>query len=342
MQKRFLWAGAAIALVAAAAYIIFFYQPNSGSASSAREVKWLLSHQPTDVFDNATRVFADTLKRESGGTLKLVVIQPADVGVDKGDVPHKAVLDALASGVADIASAYTIPLGDNHADFRALNLPFLFASYDEANAALDNAALPILGSLSGDIRGLAFTMSGGFRIIASKTRNFTKTDDLKGARIATSGGPVAEATLKALGAVPVPMDLEHGTERDFSNIDGVETTYARLASALGGASAYTSHVSETNHSVFLTAVIASGAFYDSLTPAEQRALQDAALAAAKVEREDSIQLNASVKDSLKAEGSSVTELSGDVRAALVKATEPVYEEFKSSITPSLYQALIGR
>lgn len=343
MHKGLIWTVGVIALAALAAYIFFIYEAKGSNAlGSPREVTWLLSHQPTDVFENAAEVFADTLQKESGGTLALTIVSPEDVGVTKGDVPHAKVIELLGSGAADIASVYTIPLGKDYADFRALNLPFLFASYEEANTALDGAALPILESLDGNVRGLAFTMSGGFRIIASKNTDVETLEDISGKRIATSGGTIAEATLRALGAVPVSMDLETGNSRDFGTIDGVETTYARLSSALGGTSAYTAHINETNHSVFLTAVIAGGTFYDSLTPLEQAALRKAAIAAASVERNDSVALNASVKESLKKEGSTVTELSPAAREAFVKATASVYAQFKTDFTESIYSALAGQ
>ncbi len=332
----------AVVVIGLAAYAIFFHKATGSDASGAsRTVTWLLSHQPTDVFARAADVFDETLQRESGGSLSLVLMKPEDIGVEKGDVPHAKVLEQLSLGTADIASVYTIPLGNEYQDFQMLNLPFLFGSYEEANASLDGAALSILDTRMDNVRGLAFTMSGGLRIIASRNTDIRKMSDLKGKRIATSGGAVAEATLVALGAIPVPLDLENDGSRDFSSIDGVETTYARLSTALGSNTAFTSHINETNHSVFLTAIIASDTFFDSLTPVEQAALISAARAAAKVERQDSIALNATVKEALRAKGSTVNEISPVSHQEFVNATKAVYREFMSRFSPDVYDAVVG-
>jgi len=341
MHMRGVWTVIAAVLLGLVVYTIFFYDAKGGNASDApREVTWLLSHQPTDVFARAVGVFAQTLENESGGSLSLRVIYPKDVGVEKGDVPHATVLQLLDAGSVDVASVYTIPLGNTFEDFRILNLPFLFDSYERTNAVLDDTALPILDQLDGAIRGLAFTMSGGFRIIASKDLSIEDIQDFKGKRIVTSGGPVAEATLRALGATPVSQELESGSARDFSSIDGVETTYARLSAVLGSDTAFTAHINETNHSMFLTAVVAGGSFFDSLTPLEQRALISAARAAAKVEREDSMALNESVKEILRQGGSTIHELSTTSREAFVAATKSVYQEYSSRFSPDIYEAVV--
>lgn len=330
-------------MIGLAAYAIFFHEATGSDASGEpRTVTWLLSHQPTDVFARAADVFDETLQRESAGTLSLVLMKPEDIGVEKGDVPHAKVLEQLNAGTADMASVYTIPLGDDYEDFRMLNLPFLFNSYEEANASLDGGALSILDTRMDHVRGLAFTMSGGFRIIASKNTDIRTMSDLKGKRIATSGGLIAEATLTALGAIPVPLDLEGGGSRDFASIDGVETTYARLSTSLGSDTAFTTHINETNHSTFLTTIIASDAFFDSLTSVEQAALISAARAAANIERQDSIALNATVKEALRAKGSTINELSSESRNEFVNATKVVYQEFMSRFSPDIYKAVVGQ
>jgi TRAP-type C4-dicarboxylate transport system substrate-binding protein len=157
-----------LALLAAVAY--FLSVAGAGAQSpEARSVSWLLSHQPTAVFERAAAVFKDELEKETGGALTLVVRTPQDIGIEAGDVPNSRVLEALRSGEADIATAYTVALGYESPDMWAVNLPFLFANSDSVSDVLDGeAGAAIFDSLDrrGDIVGLAFTMSGGYRIIA--------------------------------------------------------------------------------------------------------------------------------------------------------------------------------
>lgn len=330
-----------LAILGAIAYGLSSVQAGA-QATDQRTVRWLLSHQPTDVFERAAAVFKEQLEKESGGSLTLTVVTPQDIGIEKGDVPNARVFEMLESGESDMATAYTVALGYEVPDMWAVNLPFLFENHADVSQTLDGdvgvAILDMLPQKYGVV-GLAFTMSGGYRIIASKNTQIDSLDDLRGKRIATSGGPVAEATLRALGAEPVRTDLEAGTvSLDASTIDGVEITYSRLGQVIGNTE-YTKYVNETNHSVFLTAILASTSFYDSLSAQEQLALRKAAVAAAQVEREDSLKLGESVRAQLIDSGSTVTRLTAESASAFYAATRAVYDSFAPQFTPSVAEAL---
>ncbi len=339
------------ALVALAVAVVAFSMFSGSSASKKQTnsspitVRWLLAHQPTSVFDRATKVFSDTLAKEGDG-MTLQIVTPREIGYTSGDVPHSEVLNQLSTGKAEMASAYTVALGQNDSSLWALTLPYLFASYDGLPAILDGQVgqqlLSTVENANSGIRGLAFTLSGGFRIIVSKNTAIHSLADLKGLHIATSGGPVAEATLKALGAIPVSTNLENGAQSfDAATIDGVETTYSRLAEVLGGKAEYTKYINETNHSMFLTAIIVNKDFYDSLSVKNQAAMKDAAMAAAAVERNDSIALGDSVKSQLLAEGSVVSTPSSQTRDIFAKATAAVYAQFSPTVGADIIRDLVN-
>lgn len=326
--------------------IVGMYNTSGREASvkvEPRQVRWLLSHQPTSVFDRAAAVFAEVLEKESGGTLTVDVVTPEEVGVMKGDIPNVDVFRYLDQGTVELATTYTVGLGNDAPLFWSLNLPFLFGSYAQAGTILDGSAgRSVLDAASQtSAHALAFTMSGGFRIIASKNTKITSLSDLKGKRIATSGGPVAEATLKALGAVPVPTNLENGAPViDVETIDGIETTYSRLSAVVGSQTEYVKYVNETNHSLFLTTILAGNAFYDSLSDGDKTALQKAALAAAAVEREDSITLGEQTKEVLKKNGSIIV-APADI-PAFRSAVQSVYEKFTPTFGAELITDLQGQ
>ncbi len=313
-------------------------------APQVRHVRWLLSHQPTSVFDRAATVFAEVLEKESNGTLTVDVVTPQEMGVARGDIPNLDVLRYLDAGTVELATTYTVGLGNDAPAFWSLNLPFLFESYAQAGAILDGSAGRAIldtASTQTSAHALAFTMSGGFRIIASKNTKITSLSDLKGKRIATSGGPVAEATLKALGATPVATNLENGAPViDVETIDGIETTYSRLSAVVGSETQYVKYVNETNHSIFLTTILAGNAFYDSLSAGDKTALKKAALAAAAVEREDSISLGEQTKKVLQESGSIIV-APADV-PAFRNAVQSVYEKFTPTFGAELITNLRGQ
>jgi TRAP-type C4-dicarboxylate transport system substrate-binding protein len=331
VSRKWLLALFTVLLCGAIVVVMAAYRTSAHAQTGVIQVRWLISHQPTDVFKNATRVFAQELAKDSNGTMSLQVVTPEDVGVMHGDIPNSQVFQLLDSGNVQLATAYTVALGQQDPAIWSLNLPFAFDSYDQLPAFLDGpTGMQLLGTLASTTgaRGLAFTMSGGFRIIASKDKSITSPADLKGLRIATSGGPVAEATLKALGAIPVPLDLESGNANiDPNTIDGVETTYTRLSEVLGSNNEYTKYISETDHSVFLTAILANDSFFDSLSPKDQQALEKAALAAAQAERQDSITLGSTTRTQLQTEGSVITTLAPAEQSAFKTAVQPVYAQF---------------
>jgi C4-dicarboxylate-binding protein DctP len=332
-------------LIGVVALVYVFFGVGAAGAEKSKEIRWLLSHQPTDVFARAADVFRSELEKETSGSLTLRVITPQDIGILKGDVPNEVVLRMLRNGETDIATAYTVALGFDTSDMWAPNLPFLFSNHAAVSDMLDGSlGESILSSLSsrGDVLGLAFTMSGGYRIIASKNTAISSLKDIAGKRIATSGGPVAEATLRSFGAEPIRTDLEAADPQlDASTIDGVEITYSRLGQVIGDTE-YTKFINETNHSVFLTAILTDSRFFASLTPTEQAALQKAALAAARVEREDSRILGESVKAQLKASGSTITELSTDASTSFVAAAKSVYDAFVPQFTDDVASAIQGK
>lgn len=337
----------AVAVVLGAFVVTGMYNRPGTEVSAQAEpqhLRWLLSHQPTSVFDRAAAVFAEVLEKESNGSLTIDVVTPGEVGVGKGDIPNTDVFRYLEDGTVELATTYTVGLGNEVPAFWSLTLPFLFESYAQAGTVLDGSAgQSILDTASGQTsaRALAFTMSGGFRIIASKNTKITSLSDVKGKRIATSGGPVAEATLTALGAVPVPTNLEDGAPAiDVDSIDGIETTYSRLSSVIGSQTQYVKYVNETNHSLFLTTILVNGAFYESLSPQNRVALQKAARAAAAVEREDSVTLGEKTKGELAASGSVIV-IPADT-AAFHEAVQSVYEKFTPLFGAELIAALRGQ
>lgn len=307
-------------LVAFASYAL---QKNEAIADEQMSVRWLISHQPTGVFDRAAETFASEIEAQTNGRMTIEVITPQDIGWTDGDIPNSEVERMLKSGEADIATLYTVPLGQKAPALYALNLPYLAPTYEAAETLLQSEkAAEIMKSLAGsDLRPLAFTMSGGLRIIAAKDFSVRTPQDLKGKRIATSGGPVAEETLRALGAIPVSTNLESG-RLAIDDVDAVETTYSRLAAVAHANNSFTSYISETNHSIFLTMIVAGESFFERLSADDKQALATAASTAARVERADSAAFADTVKKELLKNGASIQE--NVPREALKQLTAGVY------------------
>ncbi|MFZ2886842.1 MAG: TRAP transporter substrate-binding protein DctP [Minisyncoccia bacterium] len=332
-----------VALTAGTLFLFFAFSGTTSTAQSNSElvrVRWLLAHEPADVYVRSITILANELRRESDGSMVLETVTPSDIGI--ANPTHTEILAALERGDVELSSTYGVANGFDDERFWVWQFPFLFNSYAEVEAAFTSSegeALLVGLDQQTSIRPLAYTLSGGFRILAS-SRKINSVDDLHGLRIATVGGPVAEAVWQSVGAVPISLGAEDSI--DTIGVDAVETTYARLASVVAARPEYARHLAETNHSLFLTTIVASDAFYNSLTPDQQQALSRAVRTAAAAERADAIDLNEKTKADLIAGGTIVTEFSVADRVAFVRATESVYDLFKAIAPDNVRSGLQGR
>jgi len=235
----------------------------------------------------------------------------------------------------------TSGVGEIEPNFYALDLPFLFRSHEHAAKVLDGKiGEHLLASLEkSQVRGLAFTYSGGYRVIPSLNRPLAAVKDFNGMRVRTTNSPVSQATLRQLGAVPVPLSLEDGhNAMSFGDIDAAETTYIRVTSVVGEKTKY---LNETFHSLFLTSILASDKFYKSLSIENQDALKRAALKAAQIERQDSIDDGVKVKAAFEKQGVKVVRMSASEEKAFRAKVKPVYTKFQKVFEKSLVDDIVA-
>ncbi|MSU73961.1 TRAP transporter substrate-binding protein [Candidatus Kaiserbacteria bacterium] len=307
------------------------------------QVKWLIAHEPISLFDRANKVFVDEFNKESDGTIEIHIVGPKDFGSDNGHLLTSEVFKALDGGQVQLATIVVTGLKTLDPKLEVLSLPFLFKSESAAGQVLDG---PIGEELletvnaSTTARGLAFTFSGGLMAIQSNSKQIRNLEDLKGLRIGTINGPVAEATLQSFGAITVPLDSGKGSpaiNKLLDTYDGIETPYTRIDTR--SSSTVPRYVSETNHSFFLTTILASDSFYNSLSAQDKGALVKAARAAAVAEREDSIALKEKNKVTLQERGTTIVTVSADATAAFKAKVVGVYAKFAPLFGADLIQKI---
>ncbi len=303
------------------------------SVSKAKpvQIKWLIAHEPVSLFDRAHKVFVDEFNKESDGAIEIQILGPKDFGSDSGHLLTSDVFKALDDGQVQLATVVVAGLKTVDPELEVLSLPFLFKSESAAGKVLDG---PIGSELletvnaSTTARGLAFTFSGGLMAIQSNSKQIRNLEDLKGLRIGTINGAVSEATLQSFGAITIPLDSGKGSpaiNKLLDTYDGIETPYTRIDT--GSSSTVPRYVSETNHSFFLTTILASDSFYNSLSAQDKGALMKAARAAAIAEREDSIALKEKNKAALQERGTTIVTVSPDETVAFKAKVVGVYAKF---------------
>jgi TRAP-type C4-dicarboxylate transport system substrate-binding protein len=294
-----------------------------------KTIRWVIAHEPIDLFLRAANRFSKQVKEQTNGAIDIEVLSLTDYAKKYNDgkkVTKHDLLQLMEDGTVEMSQMYTTWLGHYNKDMFVLDLPFLFRDHEHADRVLEgDIGEYLLEGLeqSSAVRGLAFTYSGGFRIVPSQ-QEYATVDAFKGAKIRTARSPVAVDTFLAVGATPVDtVELEEMNEAARAGvIDAGESTFVRVIPLEQDKSF--AYVNDTAHSLFLTSIIVANGFWDTLDTATQEIMKDAALNAARIERRESVVDVASVKNQL---GNRVVEMTADETAKFKTATEVVYSKY---------------
>ena len=318
--------------------------------STPRKVRWLIAHQPQELFVRTARAFSEELAKLCGNELdieiltypeyrerycaipNLEILDQADVDIEDA---IKSFWDALFDSNIEMSQIQVGQVGELYSDFHALDMPFMFEDHDHVSRTLEG---PIgqelchnLGQRTG-VTGLAFTYSGGFRVIGSNDPILT-LDELRNKRIVVQNPITLGTTIESMGgqAVPVPPNLWNKYDLlGKGEADAVETTYLRFNGK---------HVLKTNHSMFMTTIVISNKFWETLTQKQQQAFRAAALVASRREREWSIEDSNKFESSARANGVTITDISEHDKQALKHRSQITYVKSKHYFSPGLIKRI---
>ena len=307
------------------------------------KLTWVLAHEPYDLFLRAANKFSAEVSKKTAGAFEIEILgiqeyaQKYRNGVTVDN--RVGLLDLVESGEVQLSQMYTTTLGQKSQDMFVLDLPFLFEGHQHAERVLDGEiGRQLFDKLAQEskIQGLAFTYSGGFRIVPS-AEPIGKLEDLAGMRVRIPSSPVARDTFEAIGAVPVEMPIEDlaGALADKS-VDAGESTYPRIYSM--DQARHSKSIAHTEHSLFLTSLIINKDLWDSFDADTQAIFNEAALAAARIERQESIEDIDKTQTRAVEDGIQVTRLTQQDRAKFKSATANLHEKYDGIFT----KGLIGR
>jgi len=304
-----------------------------------RTIRWVLAHEPYDLFLRAAEKFAAEVSEKTQGEITIEVLgltEYTEKYLGGQQLDRYKIKDLVNDGTIEMSQMYTTTLGLVDQDMFVLDMPFLFEDHAHAARVLDGAVgqqlMDQLASKS-EIKGLAFTYSGGFRaIIGNKV--IEAVEDLQGMRVRVAHSPVAEATMRAFGADPVVLPIENLADAlGDKSVDCGESTYPRIYSMRQNETA--SVINHTEHSLFLTTIIMNKTLWNELTVEQQKIFADAALAAAHIERAESLEDIDITRDRAVRDGIQVVDLSSTVKSQLQELATQVYTELDSFFQPGL-------
>jgi TRAP-type transport system periplasmic protein len=273
--------------------------------------------------------FSEIVAQKTAGK---ITVRGYAAGVLGAEVPS---ISAAQGGVLEMAVTSTSAVVGIVQEFALFDLPFLFATEQEADAVLDGTVgsqlldkLPAKGLV-----GLCYWESG-FRNISNSKHPVTKLENIQGLKIRTIQNPVFLDTINALGANAVPMPFtELYTALETKAIDGQEGPYTTiLTSKINEVQKY---LSPTRHIYGAVVVLAGKKFWDQLSDTEKGIMRSSCQEARDYERVVSRDLSPKSLAELKEKGMVFSDIPPDEMAKMKNKVNPVVEKYVKNIGEDL-------
>jgi len=312
-------------------------------------IKWVLAHEPIDIFIRAAEKFIEVLNQKAPGQFDVEVLTLSEYsdkyngGINENTanrITKHDLLDHMDDGRIEMSQMYTYVLSKYNKDLDALDLPFLFRDHEHAAKVFEG---PIGEELlagytrKSNIQGMAFTYSGGFMNMPVN-KKVASLSEMAGVKVRVSNSPVASATWAALGAEPVVMDVEKITEGIRQGaISAGESSWPRIYACEQNTVAET--ILEPNHRLLLTNIIINKDFLASLTPEQQKVMKEAAVEAGRYERAVAVAEVEPTKTRCEQDGIPVVALNEADQQLFRDKSEQVYAQFADAFTPGLVDSI---
>lgn len=269
--------------------------------------------------------FAEILAQKTGGKMKMRGFPDGQLGAELQSI------SAAQGGVLEMALVSTAAAASVVKEFGVFDLPFLFTDYKEVDLVLDGpVGRRLLDRLSEkNLVGLCY-FENGFRHVTNSRRPINKVEDLKGLKIRTIQNPVFIDIFNTLGANATPMPFtEVFSALESKAIDGQETPYSNIH----GNKFYevTKYVSNTGHIYGGAVILAGKRFWDQLSAAEQKLMQETCNTARDFERNFQRAEDPKLLAQIRAKGGVYTEIAPAERTRMREMLKPVYDKYARTL-----------
>lgn len=300
-------------------------EPNNNQAD--KKAKITISHEVSeDMTKHAMfQKFKELVEKNSNGKFQVEIFPNAQLGGDD---------EAVAStqqGNITISAPSAALLGNFSPALQVFDLPFIFKDSKTAYQTLDgDVGSKLLKKLEDKgLVGLGFS-ENGWRQLTNSKKSITSPDQLSGLKIRTMNSPIHITAWKQLGANVTPMSFtEVFTSLSQGTIDGQENPLQII---------YSMKLYEVNKYVTLTGhiydpepIIINKKFFDSLSPQNQKIIQEAAKEAIALERTLNQNSEADIRKKLGEKGAVVAELTPEQRQAWMDKVKPIYKQYANTI-----------
>ena len=319
--------------------------------STPRKLRWLIAHQPQELFVRTAQAFKDALKEAGVDHVEVEILTYPEYkelygGIDGLEIMEdynaenlldgqQAFFKALGNSDIEMSQVQVQTVGQLHSDFHVIDLPFLFEDHDHVSRVLEGEIGQELCDRLGEtslVRGIGFTYSGGYRVIGSNSP-INDIQALEGLSIVCQNPLTLGTTIESMGGKAVVVQPNLWNKHDVFNGkmgDAVETTYLRFNGT---------NILKTNHSMFMTTILISNKFWNTLTASEQTAFKQAALGASRRERQWSVEDAETYEKNAAANGINIVEISNKDRETLKHKAQITYAKCKYYFSDGLVKRI---
>ena len=334
------------------ASVLMLFAPLTEAGKFKKEYKMTLNVGPQFYWGMGAIKFVELVKQKTNGQINIKPYYGS--ALLKGAQLKSPQM--VASGVIDCAYESTINSSPVMPEMNIFSLPFFINNFENLdkmeNGKTGKAIFEVMDKKG--LVGLAWA-ENGFRQVTNSKRAIHTPQDLKGLRLRVVGSPIFIDTFRQLGADPVNMNWGDAvTAFQQGVVDGQENPVGVLIPVQIWQ--YHKYSTFWNYLVDPVIVYWNKKQFNAFPKDIQKAIREAAVESARFEKalcragldgDKSINIlknefNYTMKvpnpvKFMESKGMTVTFLSGEERAAFIKATKPLYEKWIPKVGKDIYE-----
>lgn len=321
-RKRILFS---LTLLSGVLSTLVFLAPSQEQVAAQDQIRMRLATVAPEgtPWEKQLRTLKTHIERESGGRIRVQMFMGGSLGGEK------ALVRRTAQGSIQAFGGSTAAIGTLVRELNVIEAPYLFETAEQADAALDGAAKPIVQEAL-QRRGFVFGLwaENGFRSWFTKERPIRAPGDLNGLRMRSQESEVHLATYRAFGASPQAIDVTNVlTSLQTGVVDGFDNTplFAFATSWYQAAQ----HLNLSQHSYQPGIVVYSKTWYDGLPADLQQVLTSVPQAIVTDGRDQVRRMDPILIRNLQRYGIEVHRPTAAERAAFAKIGRPVQQQAAS-------------
>ncbi len=278
------------------------------------------------------QVFKKYIEEGSGGRIAVEILGSGSMGGER-EILESVTMGTIEGGMA-MSSLFTTYLPD----WNIFDLPFVFKSREDWAAKVDGEMGQLLAAETESIHVKVLSyFDGGFRAISNTKRPILSMDDFKGIKCRVGESTLMIDTHKALGDNPIPMSFsEIYTALQQGTIDGVDTSVIYVQD--GNFQEVAKYCTLTNHTALQMVTFINQDFFDSLPEDLQQVVIDAADKTTVEQRVIAVEVDEKAMQVMTDAGMQIDVPSQEFTDAMIAATAPVVDGYRSQIDAAVFEA----